>query len=166
MFFTGYYREAGLLLKQKKEMNWNVPFMGGDATNNPDLVKIAGKDAAAGFYFLSAPLPKDLPSEEAKAFLACFYQEIRQSTQFDLCGAGRRRISGAAARHRSSSSPRTPDKLSDYLHKDLKDFSGLDGKNLLQRKGRPGGEVYRVYKVDKEGNSSSSHNIASPFRCA
>ncbi|RMG91314.1 MAG: branched-chain amino acid ABC transporter substrate-binding protein, partial [Candidatus Dadabacteria bacterium] len=39
VFFTGYYPEAGLLLRQKKEMGWDVPFIGGDATNNPDLVK-------------------------------------------------------------------------------------------------------------------------------
>ena len=45
VLFTGYYPEAGLLLKQKKGMNWNVPFIGGDATNNVDLVKIAGKAA-------------------------------------------------------------------------------------------------------------------------
>src|ERR1035437_133379 len=40
VFFTGYYNEAGLLLRQKKEMGFNVPFIGGDATNNTDLVKI------------------------------------------------------------------------------------------------------------------------------
>ena len=103
VFFTGYYPEAGLLLRQKKEMNWNVPFMGGDATNHPDLVKIAGKDAAAGFYFLSAPLPKDLPTEEAKAFLACLFQEVWQSAQFDLRDACRRRIARDCGRHGSHS---------------------------------------------------------------
>ena len=46
IFFTGYYPEAGMLLRQKKEMHWDVPMMGGDAANNTDLVKIAGKDAA------------------------------------------------------------------------------------------------------------------------
>ena len=71
VFFTGYYPEAGLLLRQKQEMGWDVPFLGGDATNNPDLLKIAG-DSAEGFYFLSPPVPQDLPSEEAKAFLEAF----------------------------------------------------------------------------------------------
>ncbi|HVI74024.1 MAG TPA: branched-chain amino acid ABC transporter substrate-binding protein, partial [Anaeromyxobacteraceae bacterium] len=56
VFFTGYYPEAGLLLKQKKQMGWKVPFIGGDAINNPDLVKIAGKEAAEGFLFLSPPV--------------------------------------------------------------------------------------------------------------
>ena len=76
VFFTGYYNEAGLLLRQKKEMGFNVPFIGGDATNNTDLVKIAGMPAAAGFYFVSAPLPQDLPT--AKAFIDAVQEEVRQ----------------------------------------------------------------------------------------
>lgn len=27
IFFTGYYPEAGMLLRQKKEMHWDVPMM-------------------------------------------------------------------------------------------------------------------------------------------
>jgi branched-chain amino acid transport system substrate-binding protein len=77
VFFTGYYPEAGLLLRQKKEMGWDVPFIGGDATNNPDLVKIAG-DAAEGFYFLSPPVPQDLPSQKAKDFLEAFQKKYMQ----------------------------------------------------------------------------------------
>ena len=45
-----------------------------------------------------------------------------------------------------------PDKLSDYLHKDLKDFSGLTGKISFNEKGDRVGEVYRVYQIDKDGN--------------
>jgi branched-chain amino acid transport system substrate-binding protein len=62
VLFTGYFPEAGLLLRQKKGMGWDVPFIGGDATNNPDLVSIAGKEAAEGFMFLSPPVPQDLDS--------------------------------------------------------------------------------------------------------
>ena len=72
VFFTGYYGEAGLLLRQKMEMNWPVPFIGGDATNNPDLVKIAGNAAAKGFRFLSPPVPQDLDTPEAKAFMESY----------------------------------------------------------------------------------------------
>ena len=70
VFFTGYYPEAGLLLKQKRQMGFVVPFLGGDAINNPDLVKIAGKEASVGFRFLSPPVPKDLDTAEARAYLS------------------------------------------------------------------------------------------------
>lgn len=150
VFFTGYYGEAGLLLKQKRQMNWNVPFMGGDATNNPDLVGTAGKEAASGFYFISAPLPKDLPSEEAKAFLAAFtkkYGNPPSSIYAVLAGDGFRVVAEAIAKTNSTD----PAKVAAYLHKDLKDFSGLTGKISFNDKGDRVGEVYRVYKVNDEG---------------
>lgn len=150
VFFTGYYGEAGLLLKQRKQMNWNVAFMGGDATNNPDLVKTAGKDAAVGFYFLSAPLPKDLPSEEAKSFLAAFskkYQNPPSSIYAVLAGDGFRVVADAVEKTNSTDSAR----LVEYLHKELKDFPGLTGKISFNEKGDRVGEVYRVYKVNEEG---------------
>ncbi len=151
VFFTGYYPEAGLLLRQKKEMNWNVPFIGGDATNNPDLVKIAGKETAAGFYFLSAPLPKDLPTAEAKAFLAEFskkYGNPPNSIYAVLAGDGFRVITAAIQATKSTD----PDVLADYLHNKMKDFPGLTGTLSFNEKGDRVGEVYRVYKVDAEGN--------------
>ncbi len=150
VFFTGYYGEGGLLLKQKKEMNWNVPFMGGDATNNPDLVKIAGKDAASGFYFLSAPLPKDLPFEQAKAFLAAFakkYGNPPSSVYAVLAGDGFRVLAYAIDQTKSTDTS----KLADYLHKEVKDFPGLTGKISFNDKGDRVGEVYKVYQVNPEG---------------
>ena len=152
MFFTGYYREAGLLLKQKKQMDWNVPFMGGDATNNPDLVKIAGKEAAAGLLSSSAPpLPKDLATAEAKAFLAAFqkkYGNAPSSIYAVLAGDGFRVVARAIEATKSTDT----DKLADYLQNSLKDFPGLTGKISFNAKGDRVGEVYRVYKVDAAGS--------------
>ncbi len=151
VFFTGYYPEAGLLLRQKKEMGWEVSFIGGDANNNPDLVKIAG-DAAAGFYFLSPPVPQDLPSEDAKAFLEAFKKKYNGATPGSiwavLAGDGFRVITAAIEATGSTD----PDKLADYLHNDLKDFAALTGTISFNEKGDRVGELYRVYKVDDKGN--------------
>jgi branched-chain amino acid transport system substrate-binding protein len=150
VFFTGYYPEAGLLLRQKYQMKWNVPFMGGDAQNNPDLVKIAGKEAANGFYFVSSPLPKDLPSKPAKAFLASFskkYGNPPSSIYSALAGDGYRALTAAIAATKSTD----PDKLAAYLHKDYKDSNGLTGKISFTAKGDRAGELYKVYKVNPQG---------------
>ena len=130
VFFTGYYPEAGLLLKQKKQMGWNVPFMGGDAINNPDLVKIAGKDAAAGFQFLSSPLPKDLDSPEAKAYVAAYqkkYGEPPASIYGVLAGDGLRAIAAGIEATKGTD----PDKVRDYLTNGMKDFPGKDRKSVV-----------------------------------
>jgi branched-chain amino acid transport system substrate-binding protein len=150
VLFTGYYPEAGLLLRQKKDMNWDVPFLGGDATNNPDLVQIAGKDAAAGFMFLSAPLPKDLPTSEAKSFLDAYvkkYGSAPNSIYAVLAGDGFRVVTHAIEQTKSTD----PEKLAGYMHTQLKDFPGLTGKISFNEKGDRVGEVYRVYKVNPEG---------------
>lgn len=150
VFFTGYYPEAGLLLKQKKQMGWNVPFMGGDAINNPDLVKIAGKDAAAGFQFLSPPVPKDLDTAEARAYLASYkkkYGEEPGSIYGVLAGDGFTAVTKAIAETKSTDA----DKIRDYLVNKLKDFPGMTGKLAFNAKGDRVGELYRVYKVDKSG---------------
>jgi branched-chain amino acid transport system substrate-binding protein len=151
VFFTGYYPEAGLLLRQKKEMNWNVPFIGGDATNHPDLVKIAGKDSSDEFCFLSPPLPKDLTSNEAKSFLESYtqkYGEPPNSIYSVLAGDGFRIITAAIKAVRSTSAKN----VAEYLHKNIKDFPGLTGKISFDEKGDRIGEVYRIYKVGPNGN--------------
>ena len=149
VLFTGYYPEAGLLLKQKKGMNWNVPFIGGDGTNNVDLVKIAGK-AAEGYFFLSPPQPQDLDTPDAKAFLADYqkkHNELPPSIWAVLAGDGFRVMVAGIAGAKSTDGA----KVAEYLHKDLKNFSGLSGPIAFDAKGDREGEVYRVYKVDAEG---------------
>lgn len=151
VLFTGYYPEAGLLLRQKKDMNWQVPFLGGDATNNVDLVKIAGKEAAEGFYFLSPPQPRDLDTPDAAAFLADYqkkYNELPPSIWAMLAGDGFRVMVAGIAGAKSTDG----DKIAAYLHKDLKDYPGLSGLISFDAKGDREGDVYRVYKVDAEGN--------------
>ena len=45
-----------------------------------------------------------------------------------------------------------PAKISAYLKTTLKDFPGLTGKLSFNDKGDRIGEVYRVYKVNAQGN--------------
>jgi branched-chain amino acid transport system substrate-binding protein len=150
VLFTGYYPEAGLLLRQKKAMNWPTPFIGGDATNNVDLVKIAGKDAAEGFYFLSPPQPQDLDTPDAKVFLADYqkkYNELPPSIWAVLAGDGFRvAVAGIAGAQSTDGG-----KIAEYLRQELKDFSGLSGPISFDAKGDREGEVYRVYQVDADG---------------
>lgn len=150
VFFTGYYPEAGMMLRQKKQMGWDVPFIGGDATNNPDLVNIAGKKAAAGFIFLSPPVPQDLPSKEAADFLSAYnakYSTNPGSIWAVLAGDGFRVIAKAISETKSTKN----DKLADYLHNSMKDFPGLTGMISFNEKGDRVGDVYRVYTVDDNG---------------
>ena len=150
IFFTGYYPEAGMLLRQKMEMKWDVPVLGGDATNNADLVKIAGKEAAAGYYFLSPPVPQDLDAAEAKAFMAAYqkkYEAVPGSVWAVLAGDAFRVLVAAIEK---SGSAKTED-MAKYMHESLKDYPGLTGKISFNEKGDRVGDLYRLYQVDAEG---------------
>jgi branched-chain amino acid transport system substrate-binding protein len=150
VFFTGYYPEAGLLLRQKREMGWNVPLLGGDGTNNTDLVKVAGKAAAEGYLCLSPPLPQDLEGSDAKAFLAGYrarYGGVPQSIWGVLAGDSLK-VLARAIEVASSTDGR---KIATALRDGVKDFPGLTGRISFDGKGDRVGDVLRVYRVDSAG---------------
>jgi branched-chain amino acid transport system substrate-binding protein len=150
VFFAGYYMEAAKLLRQKKEMDWNVVFIGGDGANNPNLVSIAGKKAAEGFYFLSPPLPGELNTEYAKKFLVEFLKKYGlppQSIDSILAGDALRVIVNAIGETKSSD----PDVMADYLHSRFVDTSGLTGPINFNAKGDRLNDLYGVYRVDADG---------------
>ena len=151
VFFTGYYGEAGLLLRQKMEMNWKVPFVGGDATNNADLIKIAGNEAAEGFRCLSPPLPQDLMAAQAKDFMSKYkakYGTTPASIWSVLAGDAFKVIVAAIEGSKSTD----PKKMVGYLKNEMKDFAGLTGSIAFNEKGDRIGDVYRSYVVDGNGN--------------
>lgn len=49
LFIPGNYEESAMILKQAKELNLNVPIIGGDGSYSDNLIEVAG-NAADGFY--------------------------------------------------------------------------------------------------------------------
>ncbi len=149
IFFTGYYPETGSLLRQKMDMSFNVPMMGGDATNHQDLVKIAGNKAAKDYFFISPPLPQDLDSKEAKDFLASFkkeYNSVPVSVWAVLAGDAFSVIADAVSNGKTSSAD-----IAAYLTNTLKDYVALTGPISFDAKGDRIGDFYRTYVVDGNG---------------
>lgn len=150
IFFTGYYPEAGMLLRQKKEMRWDVPMMGGDAANNTDLVKIAGKDAAAGYFFISPPSAHDFDTPEAKDFFSRYqaqYKSLPSSVWSVLAGDSFKVIMAAL----EAGVKPEPEAVAQYLKKNLKDYPGMTGKLAFNEKGDRIGDLYKVYEVNADG---------------
>ena len=61
LYFTGYLAEAGLIVRQARELGLPLQLAGGDATNDPTVIQTAGA-AAEGFIATTAPLPEFLPA--------------------------------------------------------------------------------------------------------
>jgi len=68
-YYTGYYPEFGLLLKEAKQLGLKFTMMGGDANNDPTLLKTAAA-AANGALMTTAPLAQFLSS--AKGYVSAY----------------------------------------------------------------------------------------------
>lgn len=149
IFFTGYYPEAGILLRQMEEMKWSVPMLGGDAANNIDLVKIAGTKAATGYRFVSPPMPGDLSSPAAQQFLDAYLKKHKEapSSIWSVAAGDAFNVAVEAIKAKGTA----PDAIAGYLHKDLKDYDGLTGRISFDAKGDRVGDVYRLYEVNPAG---------------
>ncbi|MDR2825852.1 MAG: branched-chain amino acid ABC transporter substrate-binding protein [Deltaproteobacteria bacterium] len=155
IFFTGYYPEAAMLLRQMREMGWKVPMLGGDATNNSDLLKIGGVKVVEGFRFISPPMPDDLDTKEASDFLAAYKAKYNNAVPSSiwsvLAGDAFKVIVEAIVKTGSTD----PDKLADYLHNKLANFEGLSGKISFDAKGDRVGALYRLYQFNAKGEAKS-----------
>jgi branched-chain amino acid transport system substrate-binding protein len=58
IFLPGYYNEVGLIIKQARALGINIPFLGGDGWDSPELFTIAG-EAIKGNYISSHFAPDD-----------------------------------------------------------------------------------------------------------
>lgn len=149
IFFTGYFNDAATLLRQKKEMGWNIPMMGGDATNNTDLINIAGIEAAKGFMFISPPVPQDLDTDVTKAFIAAYqkaHNQLPNSVWAVLAGDAFKALESALRAGANDSKT-----IADYLKTKLKEVHGLTGSFSFDKKGDRKGDLYRLYEVSPEG---------------
>lgn len=70
IFVPGYYSEVGAIARTKERLGVNVPLLGGDGWDAPDLLKIGGT-ALNGSYFSNHFAP-DVASPTAQKFVADF----------------------------------------------------------------------------------------------
>lgn len=82
IYFGGIYPEAGLLVKQAKELGIKAPFMSGDGTIDKEFIKIAGKENAEGTYLTFSPDPLNIPT--AKAFLDKYHAKYGEHGPYSI----------------------------------------------------------------------------------
>ncbi|MFJ5713965.1 branched-chain amino acid ABC transporter substrate-binding protein [Neobacillus sp. NPDC093127] len=63
-YFTGYYAAGGLMLKQFKQKGVSGSFMVGDGSYSPDIIDIAGSEAANDLLVTATPTANFIPGAE------------------------------------------------------------------------------------------------------
>ena len=128
IFFGGIYPEAGLLVKQSREIGLNVPFMSGDGVIDPKFIEIAGAEAAEGTYLTFSPDPAGIPT--AKAFIENYKAKFGEIGPYSMYAYDAANIMLKAIEAAGSTDGKA---IIDKLHS--MEFSGAFGKIKFDDKG-------------------------------
>jgi branched-chain amino acid transport system substrate-binding protein len=74
VYWTGYYQEGGLILRQLRQAGYTGKFMVGDGSVDAKLVKIAGDKAADGTYATMTQTPDTI--QGAEGWIASYKQKF------------------------------------------------------------------------------------------
>jgi branched-chain amino acid transport system substrate-binding protein len=136
IYYTGYFSEAGLLVKEARQVGLKMTFMGGDGTNDPTLMKTAGP-AAEGMIITTAPLAQ---------FLAGAHDYVDQYTKTYNQGPGPYSVYeydavGVTAKAIADAKSAKPADIAAALHK-ITNYPGLTGSIGFDPKGDRSRAVY------------------------
>lgn len=128
IFVPGYYSEVGAIARTAKRLGLQVPLMGGDGWDAPDLFKIGG-DALDGCYFSNHFAP-DTATEQATRFVADFTAKYGQApTGLGALGYDALMVLADAMRRATSMEPTA---IRDALAA-TKDFEAVTGKITMDQ---------------------------------
>lgn len=156
IFVPAYYPEAGLILRQAKQLEIKARFVGGEGWDSPTLLRVAGKSAEGAYYVNH--FSADNPKPNVQTFVQAYHQ--RYGTAPDALAAlwydGARLLADAINRAGSTD----PKKIRDALAA-TKGFPGVTGSISMdanRNASKPGvvltienGQVRMVEDVDPEG---------------
>jgi len=77
-FFTAYYPEAALLLKQARQAGYTGLFVGNNSVPTPEFEKIAGVDVIKGSIHLNEPMPQFLSYPESIEFMDAYKAKFNE----------------------------------------------------------------------------------------
>lgn len=141
IYYTGYFSEAGLMVKEARQLGLKITLMGGDGTNDPTLMKTAGP-AADGMIITTAPLAQFLSG--ATDFVDAYTKAYGNGPgpysvyEYDAVGITAKAIADAKS-----------DKPADIiaaLHK-ITDYKGVTGTISFDKKGDRAHAVYITITV-------------------
>ncbi len=77
-FFTAYYPEAALLLKQARQAGYTGLFVGNNSVPTPEFEKIAGVDVIKGSIHLNEPMPQFLTYPASIEFMDAYKAKFNE----------------------------------------------------------------------------------------
>jgi branched-chain amino acid transport system substrate-binding protein len=148
-FYTSYYSEAGLLIKQARQAGLDCLFVGSNAVPNPEFVKIAGAEAVKGSLMLNEPMPQFLSTPEATEFMDAYkksFKELPGSIWAVYAADG---VNALAAAVKAAGSA-DADKVAAAM-RSLSGAKGVTGELMFDGRGDRKNVPYQLYAYDEKG---------------
>ena len=148
-FYTAYYSEAALLLKQGREAGVTSIFIGNNSVPTPEFEKIAGAKVIAGSIHLNEPMPQFLSFPESKAFLDAYkakYNELPGSIWAVYAADALNALVSAIGKAGSTD----PDKVAAAM-RSMTDATGITGPLLFTERGDRKNIPYYAYIYNDQG---------------
>jgi len=152
-YYTAMFPEAGLIIRQAREIGIDVPFVGGDAAINEDFIRIAGLEYAAGCYQTQEALIEYFTNPEAMEFKENYknaYGELPSSPWSVYAGDALMVLAEAIDKTGSTDS----DAIADYLKNEMEEFPSITGPIGFNEKGDRVGTGISLYVVNDDGSYS------------
>ncbi|WP_461239932.1 ABC transporter substrate-binding protein [Paucilactobacillus sp. N302-9] len=153
LFVPGYYSEAGLIVKQARQMGINAPIVGADGFADPKLVKIAGKSNATNLYYTTHFDAKANKNAKATAYMKAYKAKYHEDAgTFDaLAYDATYMIKDAIENQKSADST----KIATGLSK-LKNFKGVTGTISMDKMHNPQKQVIVAKIVNGTEDSATA----------
>lgn len=148
-FYTGYYAEAALLIKQARQAGVTCTFVGNNSVPTPEFEKIAGVDAIKGSYMLNEPMPQFLTSPEATEFMNAYkakYGELPGSIWAVYAADALNALAAAIQKAGSTD----PDAVANAM-RTMTDAKGITGPLMFTDRGDRKNIPYYAYRYNDQG---------------
>ncbi|WP_022850079.1 branched-chain amino acid ABC transporter substrate-binding protein [Limisalsivibrio acetivorans] len=154
IYFSGYYADGGLLRAQQVQLGIEADFIGGDANDNVDFAKLAGK-AAKGAKIINVPTPEMLPYDSAKTFLADYREKYGKDIPsiWALLNADGMQAFLKAIEETKSTDTK---KMAEWLR--ANEIQGYSGTLKWDKCGERVGSAFMVYEIQED----ASYDVVFP----
>lgn len=134
IYIPGYYTEAGLIIKQAREMGIEQPIIGADGFGDEKLVETAGASNVSNVYYTGHFSTKAPATDKVEPFVKAFEKKYgKQPSSFNALAYDAVYMIKQAIEEEGKATPEAIDKgLAS-----LKDFEGVTGKITMDKEHNP-----------------------------
>lgn len=134
IYIPGYYTEAGLIIKQAREMGIEQPIIGADGFGDEKLIETAGASNVKNVYYTGHFSNKAPATDKVEPFVAAFEKKYgKQPSSFNALAYDSVYMIKQAIEDEGKA---TPEAINKGLA-NLKDFEGVTGKITMDKEHNP-----------------------------